>query len=174
MKTVKIILITLILPFAIVTANAQTPVTVSYNNIDKITDGYMGVKNALTTGDATMTQNKAKVLLAELSEWPAKGMNSDQKKVLNAYLEKLKFDTRHMSEVNAIAHQREHFESLSKNMYEFLKKVKMNTLPIYEEYCPMKKAYWLSENTAIRNPYYNDKEMATCGRVMATLAAVKK
>jgi hypothetical protein len=171
MKTIKTLIIMLVLPFAL--ANAQTPI-IAYNNIDKITDGYMGVKNALTTGNGTITQGKAKVLLTELSEWPAKGMNSDQKKILNAYIEKLKFDTRHMSEVNDIAHQREHFESLSKNMYEFLKKVKMNTLAIYEEYCPMKKAYWLSENTAIKNPYYNGKEMATCGRVTATLAAVKK
>jgi len=172
MKTIKTLLIMLILPFAVTMANAQQP-TVSYNNIDKITDGYMGVKNALTTGDGTAVQNKAKVLLAELGEWPAKGMNHDQKEVLNTYLEKIKFDTRHMSEVNEIAHQREHFASLSKNMYEMLKKLKMNTLTVYEQYCPMKKAYWLNETTAIRNPYYNSKEMATCGRNTATIAAVK-
>ena len=173
MKNLKTFLLTLLLPFTFIAANAQQPL-LHYSNIDKITDGYMGVKNALTTGDGTAVQNKAKVLLTELGEWPAKGMDSDQKKVLNAYLEKIKFDTRHMSEVNEIGHQREHFESLSKNMFSMLKKLKMNSLPIYEQYCPMKHAYWLSETTAIRNPYYSGKEMATCGVNKATLAAVKK
>jgi hypothetical protein len=41
------------------------------------------------------------------------------------------------------------------------------------QYCPMKKAYWLSDVSAIKNPYYNDKMMTTCGRVAATLPPAK-
>jgi hypothetical protein len=48
----------------------------------------------------------------------------------------------------------------------------MNTSTLYQQYCPMKKAYWLSETPTIKNPYYG-KEMPTCGKTTETLGAVK-
>lgn len=142
-------------------------------NIDKITTAYLGVKNALAAGNGTAAENKSKELFDALSTQPDKGLKPDQQKLLAGYLDKLKFDSRHISETTVIDHQREHFASLSKNLYEVLKGLKMNTSTIYMDYCPMKKAYWLSETPAIKNPYYNDKMMATCGRVAATLAPGK-
>ena len=143
----------------------------SSNNIDKITQDYYGVKNALAAGKGADAQNSAKTLLADLSA-PGK-LNADQQKVFDGYTGKLKFDSRHISETTDVAHQREHFESLSKNLYEVLKALKMNSSTIYMQYCPMKKAYWLSENAAIKNPYYSDKTMSACGKTMATVAATK-
>ncbi len=143
------------------------------NNIDKITHDYYGVKNALAAGNSTAAQNSAKELFADLSAQPDKGLDASQQKILDSYLDKLKFDSRHISESTAIDHQREHFESLSKNMYAVLKGLKMNTSTVYMQYCPMKKAYWLSDAAAIKNPYYNDKMMATCGKVAATLPPAK-
>ena len=104
---------------------------------------------------------------------PETGLKPDQQKLFNSYADKLKFDSRHISESTDVNHQREHFASLSKNWYEVLKGLKMNTSTVYMDYCPMKKAYWLSETSSIKNPYYNDKSMATCGKTAATLAAVK-
>jgi len=156
----------LALSFSGLAANAQ-----SSNNIDKITKDYYGIKNSLAAGKGMDAQNSAKTLLADLSA-PGK-LSADQQKVFYGYADKLKYDTRHISEVNDIEHQREHFESLSKNLYEVLKGLKMNTSTVYMDYCPMKKAYWLSETAAIKNPYYSDKTMATCGKTTATLAAVK-
>jgi hypothetical protein len=169
MKTLKTISLSLVLLSSVFLASAQK----SASNIDKITAAYFSVKDALAAGNAAGAQNNAKQLFAALSLQPDKGLNAGQQKALNTYLDKLKFDSRHISETNAIDHQREHFASLSKNMYEVLKSAKTNTKPIYMQYCPMKKAYWLSESTQIKNPYYNDKMMTTCGSTKATLAAVK-
>jgi hypothetical protein len=169
MKTIKTITLMLVMVISASLAKAQA----TSNNIDNITNAYLAVKNALIVGNGTAVQGKAKDLLAVLSNDPDKGLKPDQKKLLDGYLEKLKFDSRHMSEVAIIDHQREHFASLSKNMYDVLKGLKMNTSTVYEQYCPMKKAYWLSESPKVKNPYYSDKEMATCGRTTATLAAAK-
>ena len=155
-----------VLSFSMLMVRAQ-----SSNSIDKITSAYFGLKNALATGSGAAAENSARTLMEALSA-PDK-LGADQQKVFNTYAEKLKFDTRHISETTDIAHQREHFESLSKNLYEVLKGIKMNTAAIYMQYCPMKKAYWLSESAVIKNPYYSDKSMATCGKTTATLAAVK-
>jgi hypothetical protein len=165
MKTLYKIALTLIITLSISFAQAQ-------NNISKITASYFTLKNALAAGNANDAQNGAKNLYAALSA-PESGLKPDQLKLFNSYADKLKFDSRHISESNDINHQREHFESLSKNLYEVLKGIKLNTSTVYMDYCPMKKAYWLSETAAIKNPYYNDKSMATCGKTSATLAAVK-
>jgi hypothetical protein len=138
------------------------------NNINGISTAYFGLKNALATGSGAAAENSAKSLITALSA-PEK-LNADQQKIFDTYIEKLKFDARHISEVTDIEHQREHFESLSKNLYEVLKGLKMNTTTIYMQYCPMKKAYWLSESSTIKNPYYSDKSMATCGKTTAVLS----
>jgi hypothetical protein len=171
MKAIKSICMVLVMALATTFANAQQ--AASKNSIDKITNAYLAVKNALATGNSTTTEAKAKELFETLSADPGKGLKPDQQKTLNTYLEKLKFDSRHISESSSIDHQREHFESLSKNLYDVLKGLKLNTTTIYQQYCPMKKAYWLSESSTIKNPYYNDKEMSTCGKNTSTLTAVK-
>jgi hypothetical protein len=166
MKTIKILslIITLMLSAAVVKAQ---------NNIGLITKNYYGVKNALAAGNGADAQANARLLFADFSDQPAKGLTPDQQKVLDTYLDKLKFDSRHISETTTVDHQREHFASLSKNWYEVLKNLKLNSSIVYMQYCPMKKTYWLSESSTIKNPYYNDKMMSTCGKTTATLAAAK-
>ena len=169
MKTLKTLALTLVLAFSTILANA---LPASNNSIDKIINAYLDVKNALVNGDGNVVKTKAKDLLTALSAKPDASLTAAQQKILAKYQEKLLFDSRHMSETTEIDHQREHFASLSKNMYEVVKGVKMNTAPIYEQYCPMKKAYWLSESDQIKNPYFGSK-MLTCGKVTETLAPVK-
>jgi hypothetical protein len=64
--------------------------------------------------------------------------------------------------------QRESFANLSNNMFELAKKVRLSAYPVYQQYCPMKKASWLSSDKAIKNPYYGNA-MLTCGSVKTTL-----
>ncbi|RYF87461.1 MAG: DUF3347 domain-containing protein, partial [Chitinophagaceae bacterium] len=45
--------------------------------------------------------------------------------------------------------------------------LKLSSQPIYLQYCPMKKASWLSSEKQIRNPYYGSS-MLTCGEVTET------
>ena len=165
MRTIKTLFVALGLCLCAIYSHAQNAA------VDNITKNYYSLKDALAAGKGADAQADAKQLLASLSADPAKDMNADQQKTMDAYLEKLKFDARHISESKDIEHQREHFASLSKNMFETLKALKMNKENIYVDYCPMKKAYWLSDKTAIKNPYYSD--MATCGKVATTLPAVK-
>jgi hypothetical protein len=99
---------------------------------------------------------------------PAKQFTPDQNTLWAACTDKLQFDSRYISESVAIDHQREHFTSLSKNMFELVKGLMLHTTTLYEQYCPMKKATWLSETAAIKNPYYGS-QMLTCGKTTETL-----
>jgi hypothetical protein len=166
MKNIRSILVTiaLLIPFAAVRAQGVTA-SAAINNV---VTAYYGVKNALADDNNGVAQSKAKELFAAVNAVPVAKLTPDQHKIWAAYTDKLQFDSRHISESTAIDHQREHFTSLSKNMYEVIKGLKLNNAVVYEQYCPMKKATWLSESTAIKNPYLG-KKMLDCGRTTATI-----
>jgi hypothetical protein len=161
----KALFVSLILTCTVFMATAQNTA------VDKITTSYIGVKNALVGSNATLAKTRSAELLAMLST-PVKGLQPAQQKLMATYLDKLQFDSRHISETTVIDHQREHFASLSKNMYSLLSGLKLNSATVYQQYCPMKKAAWLSESEDIRNPYYGD-DMLECGKVTATLKGAK-
>lgn len=157
----KKLFLSLLMVMGLLSANAQNAA------IDKITTSYIGLKNALVGSNAELAKSRSGELLAALSA-PVKGLSPAQQKLMTTYSEKLKFDSRHISETTKIDHQREHFESLSKNMIALTSGLKLNSTTLYQQYCPMKKASWLSETADVRNPYYGN-EMLECGKVTATL-----
>jgi hypothetical protein len=63
--------------------------------------------------------------------------------------------------------QREVFANLSNNMVAVAKAVKLSVQPVYQQYCPMKKASWLSSEKTIRNPYFGSA-MLSCGELTNT------
>ncbi|WPU95021.1 DUF3347 domain-containing protein [Mucilaginibacter sabulilitoris] len=171
MKTLKtfIILITVFISYS--NAKAQdNPAGVAVNNV---LTAYLDVKNALTADDKAAAKTKAADLLTAITAVPMNKLTPEQHKLWMTYFEKLRFDSKHISESDAIDHQREHFTSLSKNLYEVTKGLKLNTATVYEQYCPMKKATWLSETSAVKNPYYG-KQMLTCGKTTETLTPAVK
>jgi hypothetical protein len=162
-KTVKKIIILILLTLPVTLSMAQ------YNSADQLTAKYLAVKDALVAGSSPVAAAKAKELLDYLSAPQLNVQDNGGGKTWNKYLAQLEFDSRHISESTDIEHQREHFMSLSKNIYAVLKDLKQNTIVIYEQYCPMKKGYWLSATQKILNPYYSEGEMASCGITHETL-----
>jgi Protein of unknown function (DUF3347) len=171
MKTLKSLLIsvTLLIAFSQLRAQGITPAAA----VNNVVTAYYGVKNALTVDNNAVAQSKAKELFAAINAVPMGKLTPDQRKIWMNCTDKLRYDSRHISESAALEHQREHFTSLSKNLYEVLKGMKLNSTVIYEQYCPMKKATWLSETATIKNPYYG-KQMPTCGKTTETLVAAIK
>ncbi len=168
MKIIKLIILSTLLLAG--TARAQT--TAVNTSINNLLTGYLELKNALAADNGAAAQAKAKTLNTEVTSISTKDMGAAQQAVWKNYVDKLSFDSRHISESTSIDHQREHFESLSKSMYAVLKAFKANSVAIYWQYCPMKKASWLSEKSTIENPYYG-KEMPDCGSTKETLKATK-
>jgi hypothetical protein len=124
MKTLKIIALSLIFSIGLLQAKAQG------NQLDKaianVTDSYIGIKKALQLTDGLKAEEKAKELLKDLTDFPVKNMNPEQAKIWAKYAEPLKFDSRHISEVARVPHQKEHFASLTKNLHAVLNELKMN------------------------------------------------
>ncbi|MFN8335431.1 MAG: DUF3347 domain-containing protein [Cyclobacteriaceae bacterium] len=68
--------------------------------------------------------------------------------------------------------QRKAFSDLSNEVAGLIKGGKLSMGELYLEYCPMANnnegAYWVSNDKAIKNPYFGDK-MMKCGSVKETI-----
>lgn len=136
--------------------------------INTLLADYYGMKDGLVATDGKITQQKANDFLKTFTQVSADQMTKEQHNLYAPLAKKIKFDAEHIAETQDTGHQRDHFNDLSNNLFAVLKALKINQSPVYQQYCPMKKAYWLSDNSAIKNPYYG-KQMLTCGKVIETL-----
>ena len=129
---------------------------------------YYGIKNALISSNVKTAAFYSGELLKAINDIDMKAISEADMNAMIPLQDKLVFDAQHIAENNGIEAQREYFSSLSNNIYKLAKAVKLSAQPVYQKYCPMKKMYWLSSETAIKNPYYG-KAMLTCGKVTDTL-----
>ena len=147
-------------------ANAQ-----SNTNIKKVLDAYIQLKDALVKSDGANSSSASKTLLTSIQEVNMSELNTETHTQWMKVVNDLKEDAEHISETKEITHQRDHFMSLSKNLYAVIKVSKSET-PIYYQFCPMankgKGANWLSLENKIKNPYYGN-QMLTCGKVVETI-----
>lgn len=132
--------------------------------LSNLLTSYYNIKNALVSSDGNTAAAQAAEFVKALKAIDKNSLSEAERKALEPLQEKLAFDAEHIAETKDPGHQRDHFKSFSENLYKLAKAVKLSDKPVYQSYCPMKKAYWLSSEAAINNPYYGS-QMLTCGKV---------
>ena len=100
--------------------------------ISKVFAAYLNLKNGLVANDAKMASASAKTMLDEIGKVPMDKMTAEQHTVWMKYTKKLSYDATHISEVAELDHDREHFTSLSKNMYAVVKAFPATTAVYYQ------------------------------------------
>lgn len=125
---------------------------------------YLAVKNALTAGNETAAATASGKMYDAMKGFDKSLLSADQKKVYDDIEDDLKEHAEHISR-SKIDHQREHFATMSKDMYDMVKAFGAG-MTLYHDHCPMYNdgSMWLSETKDIKNPFYGDK-MMTCGSV---------
>lgn len=118
---------------------------------------YLDLKSALVKGDSAAASAAAKAI-----ESAGRELNNTE----------LQQTATKLVSVTALKEQRVLFGDLSALLIAMVKQSGLSSGKIYVEYCPMafdnKGASWLSNEEAIRNPYFGD-EMLTCGEVTETI-----
>ena len=141
------------------------------NQLKSVFENYFALKDALVKSDGNLASAKAKELLNALNAVQMNKLSNEEHTVWMKVMKDLIFDTEHIEETKDVGHQRDHFNTLSDNMYQLLKVSKQET-PTYYQHCPMankgKGANWLSKENAIKNPYYGS-QMLTCGSTVETI-----
>ena len=152
------------------TVNAQA--STSKNSTQEILDSYFKLKNALTEDNATDAASAGNDVIKALGAFDKGSLNETQAKEYTEIHEDGKEHAEHIgANAGNIKHQREHFEMLSKDVYDLVKLVGGGQ-KLYVDNCSMynnnKGANWISETKEIKNPYLG-KAMLECGTVKEEL-----
>ena len=141
------------------------------NPLSEVYDSYFAVKDALVRTDGATASTSFKTLFTEINNVKMDKLSMDVHMAWMKVFENLKEDAEHIADIKDIGRQRDHFISLSKNIYEVMKISKQET-PTYYQFCPMandgKGANWLSKENTIKNPYYGS-QMLNCGNTVETI-----
>lgn len=126
-------------------------------NTSPILANYLKLKDALVASDVTKSTQAVAELSKSIDASPEFSQKNDLKKQVAV-----------MAKTTDLEKQRVAFADVSTTIWETAKSQKWNNQELFYQYCPMKKTYWLSTESAIKNPYYGSKMLA-CGSVKETL-----
>jgi hypothetical protein len=129
---------------------------------------YLQMKNALANDDGKEAASAGKAFVESMGRMDKNSLTAEKKKKWDNLSDDAKEMAEHISNnADKLEHQREHFDMLSKDMYDMVKTFGAGQT-LYNDYCPMYNnnigATWLSETKEIKNPYLG-KSMPTCGSV---------
>lgn len=142
------------------------------NQLKKVFEQYIHLKDALTNDDNKATQQSASALLNEMAKINMKLLTNQE--AHNHWMligKEITASATSISKTPDIAVQRNHFKHLSAHLIKAVKLFGVGQ-EVYEQFCPMandnKGAYWLSLSKEIKNPYFG-KAMSTCGETKSTI-----
>ena len=140
--------------------------------IAKLTEQYLVLKNAFVEtnpADAKTAATGFKTALAKVDMALLKG---EAHEYWMENLEALDAHSKKIMESEDVEQQREQFEFVSIAIINTVEAFGNGGHAVYVQYCPMafgnKGANWLSQEEAVRNPYFGDK-MMRCGLVKRKL-----
>lgn len=138
----------------------EVGLSISKEKAKQLLSAYIEIKNSLVKTDGSAASESAKTFFSLAKE------SSDE------LMKELASDAEHIMETSNPSHQRDHFNTLSDNIYKLVKSTTANETIIYRQYCPMALnntgAYWLSAEKEVKNPYFGDM-MLHCGSVIETI-----
>lgn len=134
---------------------------------------YLKLKDALVASDAKLAQAEAGVASSAITALQSeKNLSGAELEDWKNLATRLATRTTEIAATSDLEAQRTAFSELTASWFTVLTKYGLEGKTAYYEYCPMafnnQGAYWFSDTSAIRNPYFGDR-MLTCGSVEATL-----
>ena len=157
MKTISTLL--LVLAVEVSTHGQET-------GVQPLLNKYIQLKDALVESNAQLAAAHGKTLSETISLVDATRLQVNERKEFMAEKNLLLKMALKISKTNDIEQQRTAFTELSVSLWKVVVAAEGVNGQVFYQYCPMKKAYWLSTEAVIKNPYYGAK-MLSCGKVSA-------
>jgi copper chaperone CopZ len=152
-------------------SETTTTVIQSENQLKAVFDNYFLVKDALITSNGISTASASKELVTAINNVKMDKLDMDVHMVWMKVVNTIQKDAENIANTKDVKIQRDHFTTLSKDIYTLIKVSKYET-PVYYQFCPMfndgKGANWLSKENAVKNPYYGSM-MLSCGKTVETI-----
>jgi len=138
------------------------------SSLQELLRQYLDLKNQLVESNAVNAQKSATALNGKIENLAAQALSEKEAKAFISLKDALSKHAKELSSQSDLAKQRVSFAGLSQSMIDLFKVVSVKETSLYVDYCPMKKAYWLSTEKTIRNPYYGNA-MLSCGSIKETI-----
>jgi copper chaperone CopZ len=152
-------------------SETSTTVIQGENQLKVVFDNYFLVKDALITSNGNSTASASKELVTAINNVKMDKLDMDVHMVWMKVVNTIQKDAENIANTKDVKIQRDHFTTLSKDIYTLIKVSKYET-PVYYQFCPMfndgKGANWLSKENAVKNPYYGSM-MLSCGKTVETI-----
>ena len=141
------------------------------NQLKSVFDNYFVVKNAMIYSAGNATSIASKELFTAIKNVKMDKLEMDVHMVWMKVVNKIKEDAEHIADTKDKKNQRNHFTTLSKDIYTLINVAKYE-VPVYFQFCPMhnggKGANWVSKENTVKNPYYGS-QMLSCGKTVETI-----
>ena len=152
-------------------SETTTTVIQDENQLKAVFDNYFLVKDALITSNGISTASASKELVTAINNVKMDKLDMDVHMVWMKVVNTIQKDAENIADTKDVKIQRDHFTSLSKEIYTVIKISKYEN-PVYYQFCPMfndgKGANWLSKENVVKNPYYGSM-MLSCGKTVETI-----
>ncbi|HEX6224013.1 MAG TPA: DUF3347 domain-containing protein [Chryseolinea sp.] len=140
--------------------------------LSKVFASYVSLKEALVASDAGKVKSEASNTSQAVAGVDMKLLSGPAHNDWMSFLGPIQSSLKEIEYGQDIEAQRKAFSTLSENLYKSIKAFGLGGTEVFYDYCPMafdnEGAYWLSDQTVIRNPYFGDA-MLTCGVVKEKL-----
>lgn len=131
-------------------------------------ENYVSLKDVFIASDAAKVKVEAEKVSQALTKVDMSLLADAAHNDWMVYQQNLNKALKDMEGKTEIEAQRSAFKDLSNELYKTIKAYGLGGTTAFYEYCPMafnnSGAYWLSDNSAILNPYFGSK-MLKCGSV---------
>jgi len=163
--------------------------SVAFNeSVQSVMNSYYSLTEGFVNWDTTAVDNQAKALKGKLDGLNLNELKKDTTGILEtaqSFVDNAKNDIQTIAQDTGFANKRHGLNSLTDNLFQFLRVVKYDETKLYLQQCPMAfgdddPGIWLSKTDSIRNPYLGlhhpkyGKAMIDCGETKDTLNFIPK
>ncbi len=150
------------------TDNATVTDAMNTFSIKEIVSQYLQIKNGLANDNGKDAASAGNAFVESIGKIDKTSLTAEKKKIWDDISADAKEMAEHIGDnPDKLEHQREHFEMLSKDMYDLVKAFGSGQV-LYKVFDSMsndgKGAFWLSETKEIKNPYMG-KAMLNSGTI---------
>jgi len=139
------------------------------DQLSDVISSYLVLKDALVNDDEVKAKDAAKNMIKVLSITNPKLLKGDVLEDWNNHFKNLNTHLDNLIKGEDIEIIRVSFIDVSNQISEIIENYGIgNPQNLYLQYCPMADAFWISNKTVIRNPYYGNS-MLECGEVKKKL-----
>lgn len=153
------------------------------NGVAATLSAYGKLSELFVNWDSAAVPATAQALVTDLDKLPLDELKKDSGGIYETavtFVDNAKGELQTIVSEKGIRPQREAFNNLTDNLYQFLNTVKYDREKLYLQECPMafddtQAAQWISKEEAIRNPYLGlrhptyGKGMLSCGETKTTI-----